>query len=173
MRAGTRLVFPKDAEITSSTRVGGPRVFTVPSGTTYRFGEAAEQSMTFHESFSLTVPSHEWLRRAPGGEGLRVPESARRLVPGSAWGTFTIAATIPIALFVGWYMYKLRPGKVLEAWVVGPLPYKVIQASEADGLCAWLKDNKYSYSGDEAVAGEGRSAGWVERASYVMNVSRV
>src|SRR5262249_12017911 len=43
----------------------------------------------------------------------------RRLVPGSSWGTFTIAATIPIALFVGWYMYRLRRGKVLEASLIG------------------------------------------------------
>ena len=28
----------------------------------------------------------------------------------SAWGTFTIGMSIPIALFVGWYMYRLRPG---------------------------------------------------------------
>jgi carbon starvation protein len=37
----------------------------------------------------------------------------------SAWGTFTIAATIPIALFVGFYMYRLRKGAVGEASVIG------------------------------------------------------
>lgn len=37
----------------------------------------------------------------------------------SAWGTFTIAATIPIALFVGAYMFKLRPGRVAEGSVIG------------------------------------------------------
>lgn len=37
----------------------------------------------------------------------------------SAWGTFTIAATIPIALFMGIYLYRLRPGKVLEVSVIG------------------------------------------------------
>ncbi len=37
----------------------------------------------------------------------------------SAWGTFTIGATIPIALFVGLYMYRLRPGAVGEASAVG------------------------------------------------------
>jgi carbon starvation protein len=41
------------------------------------------------------------------------------LVPGSSWGTFTIACTIPIALFVGWYMYRLRKGKILEASLLG------------------------------------------------------
>jgi carbon starvation protein len=37
----------------------------------------------------------------------------------SAWGTFTIAASIPIALFMGLYMYRLRKGKVAEASAIG------------------------------------------------------
>jgi Uncharacterized protein conserved in bacteria (DUF2330) len=40
---------------------------------------------------------------------------------------------------------------VLEAGVVGSLDYKIIEASKADDLFTWLKDNKYSYSGDEAT----------------------
>ncbi|MBI4418789.1 MAG: carbon starvation protein A, partial [Ignavibacteriales bacterium] len=39
----------------------------------------------------------------------------------SSWGTFTIAATIPLALFVGLWMYRIRPGKVGEASLVGVL----------------------------------------------------
>jgi carbon starvation protein len=35
------------------------------------------------------------------------------------WGTFTIALTIPIALFMGLYLYKIRPGKVAETTVIG------------------------------------------------------
>jgi carbon starvation protein len=38
---------------------------------------------------------------------------------GSPWGLFTIASTIPIALLMGWWMKVLRPGKVLEATVIG------------------------------------------------------
>ena len=38
---------------------------------------------------------------------------------GSPWGTFTIAATMPIAVFMGLYLRYLRPGKVLEISVVG------------------------------------------------------
>jgi carbon starvation protein len=38
---------------------------------------------------------------------------------GSPWGTFTIAATIPIALVMGVYMTHIRPGHVLEASVGG------------------------------------------------------
>jgi carbon starvation protein len=37
----------------------------------------------------------------------------------SPWGTFTIAATIPAALLVGLYMYKIRPGAIGEASVIG------------------------------------------------------
>lgn len=37
----------------------------------------------------------------------------------SAWATFAIAVTIPAALFVGLYMYKLRPGKIVEASFIG------------------------------------------------------
>jgi carbon starvation protein len=38
---------------------------------------------------------------------------------GSPWGTFTIAATMPIALFMGWYLRYWRPGRVLECSVIG------------------------------------------------------
>ncbi|HEX2828719.1 MAG TPA: carbon starvation CstA family protein [Burkholderiales bacterium] len=37
----------------------------------------------------------------------------------SPWGTFTIAATIPIALLMGVYMRYLRPGRVGEASAIG------------------------------------------------------
>jgi carbon starvation protein len=37
----------------------------------------------------------------------------------SAWGTFTIGMSIPLALFVGWYMYRLRPGHIAEATTIG------------------------------------------------------
>ena len=38
---------------------------------------------------------------------------------GSPWGTFTIAATMPIALLMGLYLRYWRPGKVLEASALG------------------------------------------------------
>ncbi len=38
---------------------------------------------------------------------------------GSPWGTFTIAATMPIAVFMGLYLRYWRPGKVLEVSVLG------------------------------------------------------
>jgi carbon starvation protein len=52
---------------------------------------------------------------ALAGLGLAVVNALRD----SAWGTFTIAMTIPIALFVGLWMNKIRPGKIAEASVIG------------------------------------------------------
>lgn len=37
----------------------------------------------------------------------------------SSWGTFTIAATIPIAVIMGIWMFKVRKGKTLEATIFG------------------------------------------------------
>lgn len=37
----------------------------------------------------------------------------------SPWGTFTVAVTIPIAIFIGIYLRWLRPGKIQEASILG------------------------------------------------------
>jgi len=37
----------------------------------------------------------------------------------SPWGTFTVGFTIPLALFMGLYMYVFRKGKVVEATIIG------------------------------------------------------
>jgi carbon starvation protein len=37
----------------------------------------------------------------------------------SSWGTFTIAATIPIAIFMGLWMFQFRKGKSVEATIMG------------------------------------------------------
>jgi len=37
----------------------------------------------------------------------------------SPWGTFTVAFTIPLALFMGLYMYRFRKGKIVEASIIG------------------------------------------------------
>lgn len=58
--------------------------------------------------------------RADADERLvMLPPGCVQVVPGSSWGTFTIAATIPIALLVGLWMYRLRPGRVVEASLIG------------------------------------------------------
>ena len=37
----------------------------------------------------------------------------------SPWGTFTVGATIPIAIFIGIYLKYLRPGRIQEATIIG------------------------------------------------------
>ena len=57
----------------------------------------------------------------PATKSVVLPNGGVQVIPGSSWGVFTIACTIPIALFVGWYMYKIRPGAVVEASIGGGL----------------------------------------------------
>ncbi|MBQ0926085.1 carbon starvation CstA family protein [Saccharopolyspora endophytica] len=38
---------------------------------------------------------------------------------GSPWGAFSIGMTIPIALFMGFYLRYLRPGKIVEVSMIG------------------------------------------------------
>jgi carbon starvation protein len=122
MAANTTLVYPQTASTTSDWEAGKPdRIYHIPALTEYRFGSKPDERMTFHESFDLAVPAQTSLAPSPDGAGYFIPKGARRLVKGSSWGTFTIACTIPIALFVGWYMYRFRKGKVVEASLVGAI----------------------------------------------------
>ena len=64
----------------------------------------------------------------------------------SPWGTFTVAATIPIALFMGVYTRFIRPGRIGEVSIVG---FVLLMASIAFGqhvsetpaLAAWFTFN--------------------------------
>ena len=78
-------------------------------------------SMLFPENFELVTPAPLAAAGTDAAGRVRatLPAGSYRLQPGSAWGTFTIACTIPIALFVGLYMYRIRRGKVLEASLIG------------------------------------------------------
>src|SRR5687767_11932349 len=52
---------------------------------------------------------------ALAGLGLAVVNALRE----SSWGVFTISCSIPLALFVGLYMYRFRKGKIAEATTIG------------------------------------------------------
>ena len=52
---------------------------------------------------------------ALAGLGLAVVNALSK----SPWGTFTIALTIPIAFFMGIYLYRIRPGRVAEMSLIG------------------------------------------------------
>jgi carbon starvation protein len=121
MKAGTTLIASADGQINGHGSKGGPEeYYDIPPGSTYRFGPGEGDSMVFHEGFRLDVPPTS-MGGGPVAGPLVLPKGAKRLVPGSSWGAFTIACTIPIALAVGWYMYRLRKGKVVEASILGAL----------------------------------------------------
>lgn len=52
---------------------------------------------------------------ALAGLGLVVVEALAE----SPWGTFTVGLTIPMALAMGWWMYRIRPGDIRGATIAG------------------------------------------------------
>jgi uncharacterized protein DUF2330 len=64
----------------------------------------------------------------------------------------TAGAPVANGAFLGAVKEERKPAiKILEVGTVGSLDYKIIEAGRADDLFKWLKDNQYSYSGDEAT----------------------
>ena len=57
----------------------------------------------------------------------------------SPWGVFSIAMTIPIALFMGFYLRVLRPGRVLEVTAIGVT--LLLLAIVAGG---WVQDSSWA-----------------------------
>lgn len=57
----------------------------------------------------------------------------------SPWGTFTVGVTIPLALFMGLYMYKFRKGKIGEASVIG-----VIGLIAAVVVGGWIAESSWA-----------------------------
>ena len=120
--AGSQLVLPKDAAISSMTSMASATTtYNIPPGSVHRFDpKDPAQKLVYQEGFKLSVAQDQRIKAAEGeGAAFVLPGGAKRIVPGSAWGTFTIFCTIPIALFVGLYMYRIRKGKVVEASLIG------------------------------------------------------
>lgn len=59
----------------------------------------------------------------------------------SSWGTFTVSATIPIALAMGVYMVRIRPGRVGEAtaWGVGLVLLALVAGGWVHANPAWSR----------------------------------
>jgi carbon starvation protein len=123
---GETISFPPGARLVMASEPvpDGSDVLLIPAQSTLVWSNGAE-SMRIEEPFRLRHSGAARLQGADSNFGGKTITSMplapgdARLVPGSSWGTFTIACTIPIALFVGFYMYKLRPGKVIEASLIG------------------------------------------------------
>jgi carbon starvation protein len=103
--------------------------FSFPAGCTIRYSPN-DPPVVRSEAFRV-----RWVGHAPeanrGHRGvttitvaepdytLTLPDNSVQVVPGSSWGTFTIACTIPIALLTGLWMYRIRKGCVVEASLIG------------------------------------------------------
>ncbi len=88
--------------------------YRFPPNCTVAYGKGAESRRP--EAFEIRVPEGSPVLAGPT---VRLPAGCKQIVAGSSWGTFTIACTIPIAFFTGWYMYRLRKGAVVEASAIG------------------------------------------------------
>jgi len=92
----------------------------IPAGSTITYTNGMSQERG--ESFSIVRP---WTAESTGEpfttvDGkITLADGVKQEVAGSSWGTFTIACTVPIALFIGLYMYKIRKGAVVEASLIG------------------------------------------------------
>jgi carbon starvation protein len=131
---GESVKYPADSFLTFTGQLppmNPDGTYTIPAGTGLQWNGGKSQ-MTFSDSFLLKPPlplKAYWQTLTPAElrqinpiypfDAYFLPSGTVRLVPGSHWGTFTIACTIPIALLVGLWMYKIRPGHVVEASIIG------------------------------------------------------
>ena len=126
LAAETALQLPANEKVQSSVH-GKKTHLHFPAGTTikYRAGTSVKRTVDFVIAIP-TPPTTDAQATAAlanllQAETVVLPTGTVELVPGSSWGTFTIACTVPIALLVGLYMYKIRPGRVVEASIVGAI----------------------------------------------------
>jgi carbon starvation protein len=114
----TRIVLPPGTDrLPDAETSSGRLVYHFPGGCRVRYPSGGPETDR-SEPFAVDVPPTEKLT-ADGGT-VALPAGARELVPGSSWGTFTIACTIPIALAMGLYVTKFRRGKgIVEASAFG------------------------------------------------------
>lgn len=115
---GTQIKLPQNQnEKLEEVTVGDKQiVYQFPPGCAVMYpGQSVVSNRS--EKFQVRVPKDKAL--SLDARTVTLPDGSAQIVPGSSWGTFTIACTIPIALFVGLYMYKIRKGRVVEASLLG------------------------------------------------------
>jgi carbon starvation protein len=124
---GEELKFPPGSSIhmTKPPTQISEHLWKIPGPVKITYGKSGE-SLTVQEDFDIeaTTFGSQWEAGV-----YPLADGTRRLIRGSSWGVFTIACTVPIALFVGLWMYRIRKGKVVEASLIG---------ATAVLLCTWL-----------------------------------
>jgi carbon starvation protein len=123
LAAGTVFRLPEGTQPTLSNDTAR-HYAKLPPGTriSYAGGAELERGEEITIARARTEAGQEPSPFTPSTDGtLQIADGTTQAVPGSSWGTFTIACTVPIALIVGLYMYKLRKGRVVEASAIGAL----------------------------------------------------
>jgi carbon starvation protein len=116
LAVGTDIKLPEGGQIQPVSQSESAAVYRCPPGCEVLYHKSAASTLR-SESFLIEVPPSPPLPAA--GQTWTLPKGALELVPGSSWGTFTIACTIPIGLLMGLWMYRLRRGRVGEATLLG------------------------------------------------------
>jgi carbon starvation protein len=110
----------RSVETISSSELGNKWLVKIPRGATVAYPNGAEYTRS--EGFLLSLPrTDSTISNGPSGLELQVPAGSVEKIKGSSWGTFTIFCTIPIAMFVGWYMTTFRKGRIIEASLIGAI----------------------------------------------------
>jgi carbon starvation protein len=117
---GTKIVLPHGQVPQPEPATGNTAqvVYRFPQGCSVHYPAGSVTSRS--ESFRIGVPQDTPLH-SDEQPAVTLPRGAQELVPGSSWGTFTIACTIPIGLFMGLWMYRIRKGRIGEATLIGVL----------------------------------------------------
>ena len=89
----------------ASTRRGG----------TFAAGDRQERDQPGRRAGRRRSPSSSSSSSRSPGLGIIVVNA----LADSPWGTFTIAMTIPLGIFMGFWMYVWRKGRITEATIIG------------------------------------------------------
>jgi carbon starvation protein len=116
---GTRITLATGTALEYLPTSSGATKVQFPQGCLIRYPGEESDAMR-PEAFVLQLGTDDKGRLLAGENNvLELPADGWHVIKGSSWGTFTIACTIPIALFVGLYMNRLRKGRVVEASIIG------------------------------------------------------
>ncbi|HYT94612.1 MAG TPA: carbon starvation protein A [Gemmataceae bacterium] len=151
--AGMHILLPPGGKLErdAAASTAAHDVFLFPEKCDLRYGDEGA-TVTRPEAFRVHVPAGDFIGFIEDGEvtertwtgylnrraqlpplaGVVLPQGSMQPVPGSSWGTFTIACTIPIAFLVSLWMYRIRKGRVVEASLIGAVG--VLAATVAGSL---------------------------------------
>jgi carbon starvation protein len=136
---GTRVILPdeKSMEKISAHSSEQKTVYRFPENCQVFYAPAAPPTPR-SEAFLIETPAESTLVANETGT-ISLPAGSLELVPGSSWGTFTIACTIPIGLVMGWYITKVRKG----GGIAGASAFGVVAVLAAVIIGNWIPGSTF------------------------------